>query len=98
VYFAKGEYMNQLDTPKEQPNVPAIALPPDRIMRLRAVVARTGLSRSSIYRAIAAGKFPRHFHLPPTGYAVGWSEREINSFLEQLQANNVRSDVTMEAK
>ena len=32
---------------------------PDRIVRLNTVLARTGLSRSTIYRKIAEGTFPR---------------------------------------
>ena len=32
---------------------------PDRIIRLKTVLARTGLSRSTIYRKIAEGTFPR---------------------------------------
>ena len=31
---------------------------PDRIVRLKTVLARTGLSRSTIYRKIAEGTFP----------------------------------------
>ena len=31
---------------------------PDRIIRLKTVLARTGLSRSTIYRKIADGTFP----------------------------------------
>jgi len=31
---------------------------PDRIIRLKTVLARTGLSRSTIYRKIAKGTFP----------------------------------------
>ena len=31
---------------------------PDRIIRLKTVLSRTGLSRSTIYRKIAEGTFP----------------------------------------
>jgi len=31
---------------------------PDRIIRLKTVLTRTGLSRSTIYRKIAEGTFP----------------------------------------
>jgi prophage regulatory protein len=31
---------------------------PDRIIRLRTVLTRTGLSRSTLYRKIAEGTFP----------------------------------------
>jgi len=31
---------------------------PDKIIRLKTVLARTGLSRSTMYRKIAEGTFP----------------------------------------
>ena len=33
-------------------------LTPDRIVRMKTILARTGLSRSTIYRKIAEGTFP----------------------------------------
>jgi predicted DNA-binding transcriptional regulator AlpA len=36
---------------------------PLRILKLREVIERTRLSKSSIYRQIAAGRFPPPFHL-----------------------------------
>ena len=33
---------------------------PDRILRLNAVLDLTGLSRSTLYRKLAEGSFPRH--------------------------------------
>ena len=52
------------------------------ILRLPAVKARTGLSRSTIYLRIAEGKFPRPVSLG--GRAVGWVEAEIQQWLDQL--------------
>jgi prophage regulatory protein len=49
------------------------------ILRLPAVKARTGLSRSTIYLRITEGSFP-----PPVslgGRAVGWIEAEVNDWL-----------------
>ena len=40
---------------------------PDRIIRLKTVLARTGLSRSTIYRKIAEGTFPVSSKSAPTG-------------------------------
>jgi prophage regulatory protein len=54
------------------------------IIRLPAVQARTGLSRSGVYARMAAGAFPKQIHLGPR--AVGWLESEIDSFLEQCVA------------
>ena len=51
------------------------------ILRLPAVTARTGLSRSTIYQRIAEGRFPKP--VPLGGRAVGWVEAEINDWLNQ---------------
>lgn len=51
------------------------------ILRLPIVIARTGLSRSSIYLRISTGKFPSPIALG--GRAVGWVEDEIQTWLEQ---------------
>jgi prophage regulatory protein len=49
------------------------------ILRLPAVKARTGLSRSTIYLRISQGRFPAPISL---GYrAVGWVESEINEWI-----------------
>ena len=49
------------------------------ILRLPAVKARTGLSRSAIYSRVSEGTFPRSVRLG--GRAVGWRESEIESWL-----------------
>lgn len=51
------------------------------ILRLPAVKARTGLSRSTIYLRISEGRFPRPVSLGSR--AVGWVEEEVNSWLDQ---------------
>lgn len=48
---------------------------PDRILRRAEVELITGLSRSSIYRHIHAGKFPPPVELGSN--AVGWRESVI---------------------
>ena len=40
---------------------------PDRIIRLRTVLALTGLSRSIIYRKIAEGRFPQQVRTSVNG-------------------------------
>ncbi|CAL79856.1 putative Prophage CP4-57 regulatory protein [Bradyrhizobium sp. ORS 278] len=52
---------------------------PDRIIRLRTVLARTGLSRSTIYRKIAEGTFPAPLKISTNG--SGWHDSEINSWI-----------------
>jgi prophage regulatory protein len=51
------------------------------ILRLPAVRASTGLSRSTIYLRVSQGTFPRPVSLG--GRAVGWLEEEIQSWLAE---------------
>lgn len=51
------------------------------IIRRKAVEARTGLSRSTIYAKVAAGEFPAPVALGAR--AVGWVDSEISDWLAQ---------------
>lgn len=51
------------------------------ILRLPQVKVRVGLSRSSIYAAIAHGQFPHAVHLGAR--AVGWLESEVDQWVVQ---------------
>ena len=54
---------------------------PARILRLAEVKARTGLSRSTIYRWRVAGRFP-----PPVvmgGRTLGWFESDLEQWLHE---------------
>ena len=51
------------------------------ILRLPAVRASIGLSRSTIYLRVSQGTFPRPVSLG--GRAVGWLEEEIQSWLAE---------------
>ena len=51
----------------------------DRILRLRAVLDRTGLSRSTLYRKIGEGTFPRQ--VPISEHGAGWRESAINQWI-----------------
>ncbi|MER9687878.1 MULTISPECIES: AlpA family phage regulatory protein [unclassified Mesorhizobium] len=53
---------------------------PDRIIRLRTVLVRTGLSRSTLYRKIADGTFPAQLKKSVNG--AGWRESDINRWVE----------------
>lgn len=53
---------------------------PDRIIRLRTVLVRTGLSRSTLYRKIADGTFPAQLKISVNG--AGWRESDINRWVE----------------
>ena len=52
---------------------------PDRIIRLRTVLARTGLTRSTLYRKIAEGTFPAQLRISVHG--AGWRESEIDRWV-----------------
>jgi|APSaa5957512576_1039674.scaffolds.fasta_scaffold18638_3 prophage regulatory protein len=51
------------------------------ILRLPAVLKRTGLSRSTVYLLISKDKFPESISLGDR--AVGWIESEIDQWLEE---------------
>ena len=50
------------------------------LLRLPAVQARTGLSRSTIYLRISREQFPKQVSLGER--AVGWLESEIDSWVD----------------
>jgi prophage regulatory protein len=54
-----------------------------RILRIQEVKHVTGLSRTSIYRQMAAEQFPAAVRLGPQ--AVGWFEHEIQAWIESLE-------------
>jgi prophage regulatory protein len=49
------------------------------ILRLPAVKARTGLSRSSIYLRMSQGQFPKSIPLGPR--IVGWLETDVENWI-----------------
>ena len=52
-----------------------------RLLRLRAVLERTGLSRTQLYDLKAAGKFPQPLRIGAR--AVAWREDEIEAWIRQ---------------
>lgn len=52
----------------------------DRIMKLPEVLHVTGLSRSELYRLMAAGLFPQRRELGPR--AVGWRASEVDHWVD----------------
>jgi prophage regulatory protein len=63
-----------------------------KILRLKKVKDRTGLSRSTIYLRIQEGKFPRPINLGAR--AVGWIEHEIEAWLTScLESRDSRQEV-----
>lgn len=51
----------------------------ERIIRLKTVLARTGLSRSTVYRKIAEGTFPPQVRISIHG--AGWHESAIDAWI-----------------
>lgn len=52
---------------------------PLRYLRLNAVLDRTGLSRATLYRKIAAGTFPAQYRIAER--CCGWREAEVDVWL-----------------
>ena len=51
---------------------------PDRFLRIKAVLNRTGLTRTTLYRMVQAGKFPRQV---PIGLRCsGWRESSVDEW------------------
>ena len=59
---------------------------PDRILRYREVETRTGLSRSTIYRWQAAGRFPPAVVLGRR--TVGWIESDVEAWIRARAAES----------
>jgi prophage regulatory protein len=52
---------------------------PNRIIRLKTVLARTGLSRATIYRKIKSRTFPAQVKITVNG--AGWHESEVDRWV-----------------
>lgn len=51
----------------------------DRILRIGTVLDRTGLSRSTLYRKIENGTFPRQVRISTR--CAGWRESAVNAWI-----------------
>lgn len=54
---------------------------PMRMLRMPAVIQRTGLSRSTIYALAATGKFPRQIKISKS--AAAWLASEVDAYLAE---------------
>lgn len=52
-----------------------------QLLRLPAVIERTGLSRSTIYRKQAEGSFPRAVRI--SDHAMAWVSSDIDSWISE---------------
>lgn len=69
-----------MESPLHQPTEAQASSGPSDIQRLPIVRRRTGLGRSTIYRLMSNGSFPRAVQLTPR--AVGWPKAAIDAWLE----------------
>mgnify|MGYP003603103788 FL=1 len=58
-----------------------------RILKLKEVLTRTGLGKTTLYMLISNGDFPKQI---PLGLrAVGWLESEVDAWiLEKIESRN----------
>jgi prophage regulatory protein len=52
------------------------------LIRLSAVLDRTGLSRSAVYDLTQRGEFPQQIKLSKDGRAVAWVEAEVSDWIQ----------------
>ncbi|MGN8000179.1 helix-turn-helix transcriptional regulator [Sphingomonas sp. 22176] len=58
--------------------------PPDRILRIKTVLARTGLTRYTLYRKMDAGTFPKKTRISTR--CIGWRESAVAEWLDDPAA------------
>ena len=58
------------------------------VMRMPELTSRTGLARSTVYKLIQSGDFPKPVKL--TRRAVGWLQEDVEKFIAQRR--NARDD------
>ena len=70
-----------------------------RIMRLKDVIDTTGLARSTIYKYIGEGIFPKPVNLAPNGHeglntrGVGWVDSEVFDWvLARIEERDISLD------
>jgi prophage regulatory protein len=62
-----------------QTNITSIDAKPTRLLRIKEVVSRSGLSKSTVYDASRVGDFPRPVKLSPSMSA--WVEAEVDQWI-----------------
>ena len=66
-----------------------------KILRIEQVTGQTGLSRSSVYKQMREGLFPKSVKL--TARASGWEESAVQSWIEnRLKESLMREDSSNE--
>jgi prophage regulatory protein len=74
------------------PTPPPLAAPEPgpRVLRTAEAARRIGLSKSSLWRMVKDGEFPRPRRL--STHAVGWLESEIETWLNDREATNAHAE------
>ena len=60
--------------------------PLDKLLTIKQVTAQTGLSRSTIYRRMQEGEFPKPKRIGPR--ATRWRESQLRAWLDGLRASD----------
>lgn len=61
---------------------------PRKILRVRAVMDRTGLGHTSLYKLMSEGKFPRPIKIEGI-QAVGWDSERVDAWIaKQLDSTD----------
>ena len=76
------------ETPPRTLTSPTTSHVPARLLRIRGIERYTGLSRSTLYRLIRAGDFPRPVRL--TRATSAWVVAEVDRWLDQRLATSGR--------
>ena len=61
----------------------------DRILRIRSVLDRTGLSRATLYRKIQQGTFPRQIAISTR--CAGWRESAVQAWMKNPMFYQIES-------
>ena len=69
-----------------------VASRPLRLLRFPVVRARTGLSRTTIWRLERQGEFPRHRRISRN--AVAWAEHEVADWIRSKLGASPQSAIT----
>jgi prophage regulatory protein len=63
-----------------------MAAMPEKLLRIKEVMARCGVRRSFVYRHVSLGDFPSPVKLSPGKRApIAWRESDIDKWIESRQ-------------
>lgn len=72
----------------------------NRLIRIRDVIAITGISKSYIYQLCSNNQFPKSVQLIPGGTSVAWLESEILAWIDERiqERNQTNSQIAINQK